>query len=224
MDISATLTADLAALTAALDQPDIDLDTQLQAFTANAQHAVTSYLGMTMTIAVNGYEVSFTAREDTASARSEIATSLLIPLTAVATTLAGSTLLLYAATSGAFVDLAADLSYALNLDHTDLVIDDHPTAPPNESRPGVTDVDGHRAINQAIGALIQRGHTPDSARVEVQRIASLGGGNLHRAAEQVLHCICGDPPGDSSSPSHAEHDLRQDVPNGPATRVKTSGS
>jgi len=192
--ISAALAAHLAALTQALDRPDIDLETQLHAFTADVKHAVTSYTGMTMTIALEGHDVSFTVHDEPAAAA---ATSLLIPLAALTTTNPGSTLLLYAATPGAFVDLAADLSYALGVDPATLVLDDHLPAP--DDGPGMTGLDTKFAIDHAIGVLIGRGQTPESARDEVHRLASLDHGDLRAAAEQII-LSAGSSPTDTIRP------------------------
>ncbi|MDT4951025.1 MAG: hypothetical protein QOJ37_3620 [Pseudonocardiales bacterium] len=183
MDISAALAADLAVLTQALDTDDADLETQLNALTADLQLAVTSYTGMTMTIALDGRTVSFSVHDNPTSAASP-ATSLLIPLAALTTTDTASTLLLYAATPGAFVDLAADLRYTLGIGPATLVLDGHLTAP--ATGPGMIGLDTHFALDQAIGVLIGRGHTPETARDELHRLASLDHGDLHAAAEQII--------------------------------------
>lgn len=177
MGISGSLATDLAVLTRAVDDPEIDLEALLHAFTTAARLTIASYLGMTMTVAVDGHEVSVTVDDHDTT---PIAASLVIPLTAVSSAEAGSTLTLYAGRPGAFVDLAADLSYALGVDHTDLVLDDH-LAPTGSA---VTGLDRHLAINRAIGILLERGHTPESARELLHR---LDPGNLHVTAEQLLH-------------------------------------
>lgn len=185
MDISAALAAQLALLTQALDNPGIDLEAGLHAFTADVKVAVASYTGMTMRIELDGHDVSFTVHDDVTV---EPATSLLIPLAtltpAVTPIDAGSTLLLYAATPGAFVDLAADLSYALGIEPAALVLDDHLGRPADPGR--LTGLDAHFAIDQAIGVLIDRGHTPESARDELHRLAALDHGNLHVAAQTLV--------------------------------------
>ena len=181
MDISAALTADLALLTQALDDSGIDLEAGLRAFTADVKVAVASFTGMTMTIAFDGHDVSFTVHDD---ATIQPATSLLIPLATVTPTDPASTLLLYAATPGAFVDLAADLIYALRIEPTALVLDGH--FDPRAGSGGITGLDEHSAINQAIGVLIGRGHTPESAQHELQRLATLDHDNLRVAAEALI--------------------------------------
>lgn len=183
MDISAALAADLAVLTQALEHPDIDLEQGLRAFTANVKHAVTSYTGMTMTIALEGHNVSFTVHDNPTTAAAAALTSLQIPLAALTTTDTASALLLFAATPGAFVDLAADLSYALNIHPDTLVLDAH--LPPDDGL-GMTSLATHRATDQAIGVLIGHGHTPESARDEIHRLAALDHGDLRAAAEQII--------------------------------------
>jgi hypothetical protein len=181
VDVSAALAADLALLTQALDDSGIDLEAGLRAFTADLKLAVSSFTGMTMTIALDGHDVSFTVHED---ATIQPATSLLIPLATVTPTGAASTMLLHAATPGAFVDLAADLSYALRIEPAALVLDGH--LDPRAGPAGRTGLDEHSAINQAIGVLIGRGHTPESAQQELQRLATLDHDNLRVAAEAVI--------------------------------------
>lgn len=54
---------DLARLSGAIGNPDVDLETQLLAVVKAAKSAVASYLGMTLTIVVDGQPVSVTARD-----------------------------------------------------------------------------------------------------------------------------------------------------------------
>jgi hypothetical protein len=145
MGISPALAADLAALTQDLDRPDVDLDDLLTCFASSAKGAVASYLGMTITIAAEVHEISFTVRDSS----SAVATSLTIPLTAVTTTAGGSRLVLYASAPGAFVDLAADLSYALNVELAAFVHDDH-----LGMRTEGSGLDEYSTFNQAVGVLI----------------------------------------------------------------------
>ena len=97
-----------------LDGNDLDdaLDASLAAFTADVEAAVPSYLGMQLTILQNGYPVTLTRITPHRTAT----TSLRIPLTVFGPRFdLDSRVTLYATTAGAFVDLAADLSYALHV-------------------------------------------------------------------------------------------------------------
>jgi hypothetical protein len=175
-------------LTRAIDDADVDLDTQLSALVAARRLAITSYLGLTLTIPVDGHPVSVTAYN---AATTRAATSLLIPLTPDPNAATSSTLTLYAATSGALDDLAADLGYALDLPHTALIFNKHLSEP--SQRSGVTGRDTHAIVNQAIGILLERGNTLEAARAQL-RTGALGTGDQMRiAAEHVLHRALREP-------------------------------
>jgi hypothetical protein len=105
-------------------------------------------------------------------------------LAAFSPTETGSDLVLYAATPGAFIDLAADLNYALGLHPAALTLDDDLTEP--VSGTGITGLTSQSTINQALGVLIDRGHTPEAARQELNRLAALDSGQLHHAADAIL--------------------------------------
>lgn len=167
MDISAQLAADLAVLSEALDD-DADLETTVREFAAAAKLAVSSYLGMTVTVIAGGHEVSLDVPEH-ARAEHEIGASLLIPLADITVTEAGSSLVLYAATTGAFVDLAADLTYALQVGPDALALDAH--LKPSFDDSGLDGFADMTHINQAIGILIGRGHSPEGAGTELRRLA-----------------------------------------------------
>ena len=112
---------------------------------------------------------------------------MLLPLDALGVTGPGGTVVFYAARPGAFVDLAADTSFAYSLDghvrlDEHLPSPDHPTGPPGVS--GHTELS---TINQAIGALLDRGHTTTEARGVLQRLADRDGIPLHHAAQQLLN-------------------------------------
>jgi hypothetical protein len=186
----AALAADLASLTRALGRPGIDLEAETRTLTLDLARAVESYVGLRITMAFDAHEISCSAYADGASG-AEIATSLRLPLPPLAPVGAGSRLVLYAATPGAFVDLAADLTYALALESTSLALDQDVRPPMGGG------IDGLRSlsdINQAIGLLVGRGHTIPSARAELRRLAQLDSGDLHHVAAGLLVTVR--PPGD----------------------------
>lgn len=180
MDHSARFAADLAMLSGAIPKPGDGLESVLTSFVDDLRRAVNSFLGLTMTLAVDGHEISFTLTEHETPA----GTSLHIPLRPVADLEGGSSLLLYAATPGAFVDLAADIAWILQLDPSALVLDGHLAMP--ASSDSVVGLREHATINRAIGALIEGGYTPESAGVELRRRADLDGGDIPAAAQRVL--------------------------------------
>lgn len=92
----------------------------------------------------------------------------------------------YAAAAGAFVDLGADLAFALGLKLTDIAIDQHltPTYPGDPQTP--LDVQAFSTINQAIGVLIDRGHPPHHAHAALTCRAATAGLTLAAAAHLIL--------------------------------------
>jgi hypothetical protein len=182
VEISRSLVAHLATLTQALDE-DIDLEAQLRALKADLRAAVASYAGMTMTVVADGQEISFTVRADTGTA-GEITASLRVPLGREPGSLTDSRLVLYATTPGAFIDLAADLCYILALDAGILALDADLVAPPPGS--DAAGLGEHSVINQALGILMGRGHTPESAASTLDHLAEIGDVDLAAAAERLL--------------------------------------
>jgi hypothetical protein len=186
VNIARSLVAQLAALTQALDD-DVDLEAQLRVLIADIEAAVASYAGLTMTVVAGGQEISFTAR--TIGTTGEITASLRIPLDGEPTSPTGSRLVLYATTPGAFVDLAADLSYTLALEPRMLALDADLVAPP--PGPAATGLADHSMINQALGILIDQGHTLESAHSALRHLAEIGSLDLAAAAERLLHAASG---------------------------------
>jgi hypothetical protein len=177
--VSAALVADLKALTDVLDEPGVDLEQLLRTLAVDAQRAVDSYLGLAMTLIIDGYPITLTAIDAV-----DIATSLRLPLDVLGDADPGSVLVLYAAKPGAFVDLAADFSFALGLSPGIVALDDDLT--PTNVSPGLIGLAELAQVNQAIGILIERGHLPDGARAELHRLADRGHTTVAAAARQVI--------------------------------------
>jgi hypothetical protein len=182
LDISAQLAADLAVLSQALDA-DADLETTVRDFAAAARLAVSSYLGLTVTVVAGGHEFTADVVEH-ANVEHKIATSLLIPLANLTPSDAGSSLVLYAATPGAFVDLAADLTHALQVGPDLLALDTH--LKPSLDHAGISGFTDMTHINHAIGILIDRGHTPDDATTELHRLARQAETTVRVAAHELI--------------------------------------
>jgi hypothetical protein len=190
------------------DARDDALDESLAAFIAVVEAAVPSYLGLQMTIGQNGHPVTLTRIKPHRTA----ATSVRLPLTALGPRFdPGSRVTLYAATAGAFVDLAADLSYALHLPtctdrSTDVGSsdgDDQPRGQVGSDRritldadlpaspldSGVYELSGLSelsTINRAIGVLIGQGQHPDDASETLRRDAFREGLEPHSYAAWLL--------------------------------------
>ncbi len=169
LDLPDALSATLRDLLAVLDLPEVDVGEALYALKKAVSFAAPSCLGLSMTLVVDGQAITLTAMDPDSDAIG-IASSLRLPLCRLAPVAEGSELVLYAATPGAFVDLAADVSYALGLTPKDLHLDLNLTAPLNRS--GIDGVVQHSMVNRAVGILIGRGHTPEAARRQLQHQAT----------------------------------------------------
>jgi hypothetical protein len=115
-------------------------------------------------------------------------TSLRLPLSALGNAGLLGALVFYAGNPGAFVDLAADLSFALGLGPDVVALDQDLT--PISDPAGLTGLTGlaeMSQVNQAIGILIERGHVPHSARTELHRLANLAQTTPPAAAQQLMH-------------------------------------
>ena len=179
------LNAQLGALTIALEDPEVDLQAVIAALAADVTAAVPSFLGLTMTLLLDGRPVTVTAID--ADLATAAGTSLRLPLGPLAGAAPGSFVVFYAGRPGAFVDLAADTRYAYGLDG-DVVLDGHltPQTWPAGAHPGVSGSDELRVINQAIGLLIGQGRLPEEAHEELLRCAAHHGRGLSGAAEDLL--------------------------------------
>jgi hypothetical protein len=187
VEITATVAADLAALTEALDEPGADLATTLRRLAADAKLAVGSLVGLTVRITVGGQQTQLSTL-DGAAVSGAAPASLLIPLQPVlvggAATAAGIDLVLYAATPGAFTDLAADLAWLSGQALSEYALNQHLLG-----LDATTPTDGLATLslsNQAIGVLIACGHTPEQAEQELLARAARGGVDRRVAAQQIL--------------------------------------
>lgn len=185
MEINAALAADLGILSQALDGGGADLADALRQLGADARRAVPSYLGLTVEVGPSGDALRLTAMEPFVDP-GDVISSLLLPVSEFSVQGVGAQLvvILYAARSGAFVDLAADLSWLTGRPLTDFAIDGHVRVPvPPASGSGVR---GASLINQAIGVLIGRGYTPEEADVELDTQALAAGHTRVDAANVIL--------------------------------------
>ncbi len=189
MTIPAGLEAELGLLTQALDLPGTDVADTLTRLAADAQTAVGSYLGLSVAITADGSAFDITVLSE-GTQPDDVRTSLLVPLSSAdagANSAAAVALILYAATPGAFIDLAADLSWITGRDLLDFPLDEHRTLPPSYSYPGP--VAAMSDINQALGVLIGRGSTPDQAERDLYERAATAGIDLGGAAGLVLAAL-----------------------------------
>lgn len=188
MHITQALSVDLALLTRAVDRPEIDIVQTLHQFAVDARIAVRSYLGLSLIAACDEPPFTFTALEEHATP-GDIRSSLLMPQTVDRTDNA-AILVLYAARAGAFVDLAADLSWLTGVDLSDYCLDQHlSTIAVHCTEPTVHT---NSVINQAIGVLIGRGHLPEEAHKRLTAQAVEVGTHRYAAAVHILSTLTTD--------------------------------
>ncbi len=181
-DLTAALSAELTLLAEALDRPREDLVERLHQLVEDARSVADSYLGLTLVIE-GAAPFALTLLEQDAAA-AQVQTSLLIPLGGSDRAPAPSHLVVYAGRSGAFVDLAADLSWLTGTSPSGFVLDQHlPPALLSGSDRTLRDTS---AVNQAIGLLIGRGHDPEQARAELDALALAAGTDARTEALRLL--------------------------------------
>lgn len=192
MDIPHDLITYLTELTDALDENGSDLPAILSVLVDDLITAVPSFLGLTMTLPQQTLPQRGTPATGATAvtlnflppARAgEVGATLLVPMPAIGISAPGGTVVFYAARPGAFVDLAADTRFTYGLDGQ-VQLDEHL---PTLDRP--SDSAGYpqtSTINQAVGVLLDHGHTPEVARFILHNRAHQAGVPLHHAAQQVL--------------------------------------
>jgi hypothetical protein len=211
VDFPTALLHDLLHLSSSVGLDDDAVGAPLTATVAALRAAVPSYRGLCLTIVENGNPIRLVAFLPPQDGES-MATSLRLPLAALAPGFhVDCQIVFYAATPGAFVDLAADLSYALTIptitgsrpprpthspeldghqgtDHRDghrpIVLDGD--LPPATLVSGVTGLDDLSTINRAVGILIGRGNHPDEAHATLRRHAAVAGVAVNIYAARLL--------------------------------------
>ena len=180
MEFPHVLCDQLAELSEALAEPGTDLQAILAVLIDDITAAVPSFLGLTVTLHIDGRTVTITATDPDLAARANA--SIKLPLGPIAGGPAG-TIIFYAHDTGAFTDLATSTRRALNL-HGQVVLDGHLHRIPTL---GSTNIHDTTTINRALGVLIARGYPPDQAAAELSRRAKHDGHTRARAAHEVLN-------------------------------------
>ncbi len=181
MEIPTDLAADLKEFTATSATNGDGLTETLQSWMTQTKRAVSSLLGVSITIHRQGHGVTLSSLSERAHPCG-IKTSLRLPLETLAGNVYGVAVF-FAAVPGAFVDLDADLRHVLNLADDALRLD-------QDLRPsmlsGINGADELSTINKAIGVLIEHGYPIEAAEDEVRRQAVREGLNQLQAAERLL--------------------------------------
>jgi hypothetical protein len=192
MAISAALSADLTTLTQALDYPGADVETLLRQLDDDTRTVVASYVGLRVTIVVDGDPVTLTTVRDLAQ-RDSIVSSLTLRLNALRASEPGNVLILYASEAGVFLNFAADITQAFRLGPDDVALDQDLTLSADQSDPSGIErhsvLEQRSVVNQAIGVLRGRGYTLDDARAELHRLARDTQTTVYAAAQRLIHAI-----------------------------------
>ncbi|WP_157845273.1 ANTAR domain-containing protein [Pseudofrankia saprophytica] len=123
---------------------------------------------------------------------------------------ATTSLILFAAAPGAFLDLATDLSWLTNdsggLGTTGFVLDEDLTVPRDPAAP--SGLKTQSTIDQAVGVLIGRGNTPEQAYQHLDMLAADARVGRPTAAEAILAELDGpswtDLGADDGRPAHPQ--------------------
>jgi hypothetical protein len=175
----------LGNLTGTLEKTPTNLDVELGRLGDDLERAVDSYLGLSIKITLESGPVSLTTWR---GGGTPVGSSLLIPLPLICPSAPGSALILYAAAPGAFVDLGADLSFALGEPLAAFVLDAHLTDHLHRrANPQITGLSDFSNVNRAIGVLLACGRTREQAQTELwDRAADDASRVLYTAAEAII--------------------------------------
>jgi hypothetical protein len=182
--VPAALAADLGILTAALAEPGADVADSLRQLAADTTAAVPTFQGLSVTVARSDPPFTFTAFVEGAGT-GDVRTSLRLALSGVGDVgLPAVVLVLYAGSPGTFVDLAADLAWLTARPLSDFVLDQHLPAPAEQC--SATNLFEDSVINQAIGALIGQGYTPEQAERHLTAEGAAAGLSRHAFGLRIL--------------------------------------
>jgi hypothetical protein len=184
VDLTDDLADDLELLTQALDEPGADVAETLERLAGDVQNSVDSYLGLSVSITANGPRFELMTILDKDTQQDQVHASLLVPLAPSIIGAITVTLVLYAATPGAFIDLAADLAWITGRTLAEFRLDEHRALPPKFISP--TPLRAMSLINQALGVLIGRGVTPEEAERDLYARAAAAGVDRLGAAALIL--------------------------------------
>jgi hypothetical protein len=190
VSISTDLATDLALLTDALDVPTSDIAATLAALSSDSAIAVSSYVGLSVRICSRHDHVEFSTVES--AEIDSIATSLRVPMAPELPDADGTryVLVLYAASPGALVDLAADLAWLTGRPIDELRLDEDLGDPAHLQ--ATDSLRSRSTIDQALGVLMGQGRTAEQARTELEVRAGRDGVPRHAAAIALLGSL---PPG-----------------------------
>ena len=191
MKFSAAMAANLDMLTAALDDPNMDVAASVRQLILLATAAAPSFIGLKVVMPHGNPPLTVNSLADVSKTQ-EINTSMQwsLPGPGGSGHALAVVITLYARSPGTFVDLAADLAWLTGRPPTDFSLDQHlPLAPES---PHDDHLHPAADINQAIGVLIGRGYTPRQANRLLDTPAAHSRIDRYSAARAVLATIDGE--------------------------------
>ncbi len=181
---SPALIEGLSLLSDALDDPISDLQAVLSVLTDDLTAAIPSYLGLTVTLHVRDDSV-IVSTLDTGDA--EVRASLLLPLLPLGASACTGSVAFYSGSGGAFIELADDARWIFNL--AGLPVLDAHLLPAGVDAVGIRGLTALSDLNQAVGVLVEDGHTPHDAHTELRRRAHHHGQTIPDAARHLLSTL-----------------------------------
>jgi hypothetical protein len=166
-NFSNALADDLAVLSTGLDDPVIDLAAVLDVLFDELIDAVPSFVGMELITEASGIPIVLVVTRDYPDPSLEAQASLMLPLLSTRGDRDTTKVIYYATEAGGLIDLAEDGQWILNLDGN-VELDLHLPALQSEVT-GIRGLNELREFNQAVGVLIEDGHSPEAARIAVRR-------------------------------------------------------
>ncbi|MET1007052.1 MAG: hypothetical protein ABWX96_16000 [Propionibacteriaceae bacterium] len=200
MDLSAALNAQIRHLYDSLGVDHEETVSWVAALGHDLRQAVGSYLGLQMVMVEHGHAVTLTEFDPTVRLQ-DVRTSVRVPLVPLGVEGAdrASMITFYAGVAGAFVDLSADLAYALSLpvrgpgdsptepetERFAICIDD--PVEPTTILSGLEGAAELSTVNRALGLLIGNGHpSSEEALAELGRLAAVAGISVLAFASQLV--------------------------------------
>jgi len=181
VESSPSLVEGLTLLSDALDDPITDLQAVLSVLTDDLAVAIPSYLGLTVILHVQDDSVIVSTLD---AGPEDVQASLLLPLSPSGSIEITGSVAFYSGTGGAFIDLADDAKWIFNLDGPP-VLDAHLPVGGSDAG-GIHGLTALSDLNQAIGVLVEDGHTPHDAHTELRRRAHRDGQSVPAAAARLL--------------------------------------
>lgn len=203
MEFTASLAADLALLTAARYDPAAiptsDIAHTIRVFATDLRLAVQSFAGMTITVTQHSEHASdqvvlrIRLLDDQFDA-ADVETSLRLPVPMDGRDSGGTSvqIVFYATARGAFIDMAADISFLTGSEFSSDDLDKHRGLVDEPNITGV--IQAESIVGEAVGVLIAHGHTRNQAYTELDRMAELADTDRITEATAILDGLTNSAP------------------------------